>query len=101
MARALVSHFRLPEARMIVSYREMEHAAGVELTAGPEYFIELNDRFRGHRKEAPRPITEIRPKLPVLVDAAVMKSLAKERDSRFQSAGEFASTLLEAASKRR
>ncbi|MFF0743505.1 hypothetical protein ACFYVL_24225 [Streptomyces sp. NPDC004111] len=51
VARALVSHFRLPDARMIVGYREMEHAAGVELTAGPEYFIELNDRFRNHRKD--------------------------------------------------
>jgi hypothetical protein len=51
VARALVSHFRLPDARMIVSYREMEHAAGVELTAGPEYFIELNDRFHSHRKD--------------------------------------------------
>ena len=29
----------------------MEHAASVELTAGPEYFIELNDRFRTHRRD--------------------------------------------------
>ncbi|MFJ5288960.1 MULTISPECIES: hypothetical protein [unclassified Streptomyces] len=49
VARALVHHLRLPEARMIVGFREMEHAAAVELTAGPEYFIELNDRFRTHR----------------------------------------------------
>ncbi|MGW7416020.1 hypothetical protein [Streptomyces sp. NPDC054863] len=51
VARALVSHLHLPDARMIVSYREMEHAAGVELAAGPEYFIELNERFRSHRKD--------------------------------------------------
>ncbi|MGW1881862.1 hypothetical protein [Streptomyces sp. NPDC001970] len=51
VARALVHQLRLPEARMIVSFREMEHAASVELTAGPEYFIELNDRFRRHRRD--------------------------------------------------
>ncbi|MCX5201883.1 hypothetical protein OG897_10525 [Streptomyces sp. NBC_00237] len=51
VARALVSHLRLPDARMIVSYRQMEHAAGVELTAGPEYFIELNERFLTHRRD--------------------------------------------------
>ncbi len=36
---------------MIVSFRAMEHAASVELEAGPEYFIELNDRFRTHRRD--------------------------------------------------
>ncbi|MFB9513434.1 hypothetical protein [Streptomyces purpureus] len=51
VAHALVQHLRLPEARMIVSFREMDHAASVELTAGPEYFIELNDRFRTHRRD--------------------------------------------------
>ncbi|MGP9021393.1 hypothetical protein ACT1U9_23710 [Streptomyces sp. BR1] len=51
VARALVQHLRLPEARMIVGFREMQHAAAVELAAGPEYFIELNDRFRHHRRD--------------------------------------------------
>ncbi|WP_328581666.1 hypothetical protein [Streptomyces sp. NBC_00370] len=51
VARALVQQLRLPDARMIVSFSEMEHAASVELTAGPEYFIELNDRFRTHRRD--------------------------------------------------
>ncbi|GAA3370196.1 hypothetical protein GCM10020367_15860 [Streptomyces sannanensis] len=51
VARALVRHLRLPDARMIVSFREMHHAASVELAAGPEYFIELNDRFRTHRRD--------------------------------------------------
>ncbi|HWM40475.1 MAG TPA: hypothetical protein VNS49_25575, partial [Streptomyces sp.] len=46
VARVMVQHFRLPDARMIVSFREMEHAAHVELAAGPEYFIELNSRFK-------------------------------------------------------
>ncbi|MFP3990700.1 hypothetical protein U9R90_25185 [Streptomyces sp. E11-3] len=51
VARVMVQHLRLPDARMIVSFREMEHAANVELAAGPEYFIELNDRFRRHRRD--------------------------------------------------
>ncbi|QDY80808.1 hypothetical protein FQU76_06645 [Streptomyces qinzhouensis] len=51
IARALVRHLRLPDARMIVGFREMEYAASVELTAGPEYFIELNNRFRTHRRD--------------------------------------------------
>ncbi|WP_030564526.1 hypothetical protein [Streptomyces aureocirculatus] len=51
VAREMVRHLRLPDARVIVSFREMEHAAYVELAAGPEYFIELNDRFRTHRKD--------------------------------------------------
>ncbi|MFE9447653.1 hypothetical protein [Streptomyces sp. NPDC006739] len=51
VARELVRHFRLPDARMIIGFREMTHAANVELTAGPEYFIELNDRFRTHRRD--------------------------------------------------
>jgi hypothetical protein len=51
VARELVRHYRLPDARVIVSFREMEHAASVELAAGPEYFVELNDRFRTHRRD--------------------------------------------------
>ncbi|MFF5337667.1 hypothetical protein [Streptomyces sp. NPDC013181] len=51
VARALVRHYRLPDARMIVSFRAMEHAGSVELAAGPEYFVELNDRFRTHRRD--------------------------------------------------
>ncbi|MER7484633.1 hypothetical protein ABTY20_01550 [Streptomyces sp. NPDC126497] len=51
VARELVRHYRLPDARLIVGFREMTHAAHVELTAGPEYFVELNDRFRTHRRD--------------------------------------------------
>ncbi|MFJ8945925.1 hypothetical protein ACIRG4_22245 [Streptomyces sp. NPDC102395] len=51
VARELVRHYRLPDARMIVGFREMRHAANVELAAGPEYFIELNERFRAHRRD--------------------------------------------------
>ncbi|MEU2081856.1 hypothetical protein ABZ569_08175 [Streptomyces albus] len=51
VAGALVRHLRLPEARVIVTFREMTHAANVELTAGPEYFVELNTRFARHRRD--------------------------------------------------
>ncbi|MBP5905390.1 hypothetical protein F3K40_05490 [Streptomyces sp. LBUM 1478] len=51
VARELVRHYRLPQARMVVGFREMTHAASVELAAGPEYFVELNDRFRTHRRD--------------------------------------------------
>ncbi|KPI08529.1 hypothetical protein OK074_3530, partial [Actinobacteria bacterium OK074] len=51
VAREMVRHYHLPDARMIIGFREMTHAANVELAAGPEYFIELNDRFRTHRRD--------------------------------------------------
>ena len=51
VARVLVRHLRLPDARMIVGFREMRHAGSVELAAGPEYFVELNARFKEHRRD--------------------------------------------------
>ncbi|MEV5103551.1 hypothetical protein ACFQ7G_30280 [Streptomyces massasporeus] len=51
VAHELLRHYRLPDARLVVSFREMRHAASVELAAGPEYFVELNDRFRAHRRD--------------------------------------------------
>ncbi|MEV4438162.1 hypothetical protein AB0K09_03950 [Streptomyces sp. NPDC049577] len=51
VAGSMVRHLRLPDARMIVSFREMRHAGSVELAAGPEYFIELNERFKTHRAD--------------------------------------------------
>lgn len=51
VAGVMVRHLRLPDARVIVSFRDMEFAAEVELTAGPEYFVELNSRFKGHRRD--------------------------------------------------
>ncbi|GGP68831.1 hypothetical protein [Streptomyces abikoensis] len=51
VAREMVRHLRLPDARMIVSFRDMRHAGSVELAAGPEYFIELNSRFKEHRRD--------------------------------------------------
>lgn len=46
VARVMVQHFRLPDARMVVGFRDMVHAGNVELAAGPEYFVELHSRFR-------------------------------------------------------
>jgi hypothetical protein len=51
VAREMVHHYHLPDARLIIGFREMTQAANVELTAGPEYFVELNDRFRSHRRD--------------------------------------------------
>lgn len=51
VASAMVRALRLPDARMVVSFRAMQEAATVELTAGPEYFVEVNDRFRVHRRD--------------------------------------------------
>ncbi|MEC4020273.1 hypothetical protein [Streptomyces sp. H27-D2] len=51
VAKAMVRHLRLPDARVIVSFRDMLHAGNVELAAGPEYFIELNSRFKTHRED--------------------------------------------------
>ncbi|MFJ7265984.1 hypothetical protein ACIQV3_04830 [Streptomyces sp. NPDC099050] len=51
VASAVVRALRLPDARLIVGFRAMEEAATVELTAGPEYFVEVSDRFRVHRRD--------------------------------------------------
>ncbi|MDX3074314.1 hypothetical protein ACIP98_09190 [Streptomyces sp. NPDC088354] len=51
VAGVIVRHFRLPEARMVVSFRDMTHAGNVELASGPEYFVELHDRFREDRRD--------------------------------------------------
>ncbi|KJK44142.1 hypothetical protein [Streptomyces sp. NRRL F-4428] len=51
VASAVVRALRLPDARMAVAFRPMEEAATVELAAGPEYFVEVNDRFRTHRRD--------------------------------------------------
>ena len=51
VARVIVQHLRLPDARVIVAFRDMVHAANVELSAGPEYFVELNARFKEDRRD--------------------------------------------------
>jgi len=52
--------------------------------------------FMRHRKELPRPLGEVRPDIRAMVEAAVMKSLAKLPDARFKSAGDFANALVSA-----
>ncbi|MFJ3973736.1 hypothetical protein [Streptomyces sp. NPDC090021] len=51
VASAVVRTLRLPEVRTVVAFRPMAEAAVVELGAGPDYFIEVNDRFRTHRRD--------------------------------------------------
>ncbi|MFB7466415.1 hypothetical protein ACFCZ1_23475 [Streptomyces sp. NPDC056224] len=51
VASAMVRALRLPDARMVVAFRPMRDAASVELAAGPEYFVEVSDRFRTHRRD--------------------------------------------------
>ncbi|MDA5282140.1 MULTISPECIES: hypothetical protein [unclassified Streptomyces] len=51
VAAAMVRALGLPDARVVVAFRPMRDAATVELTVGPEYFIEVNDRFRTHRRD--------------------------------------------------
>ncbi|MFD9305311.1 hypothetical protein ACFWCB_22100 [Streptomyces sp. NPDC060048] len=51
VASAMVRALRLPDARIVVGFRAMRDAASVELAAGPEYFVEVNDRFRTHRRD--------------------------------------------------
>lgn len=49
-----------------------------------------------HVGENPVPPSEVNNSLPEIYDAVVLKSLAKERDQRFQSAGAFATALEDA-----
>lgn len=51
IAAAVVRHLRLPEARMIVGFRDMPSAAQVELAEGPEYFIEMQNRYSGEHRD--------------------------------------------------
>ncbi|MGX2997827.1 hypothetical protein JNUCC64_26765 [Streptomyces sp. JNUCC 64] len=50
-AWAMVRHYRLPDARLVVGFRRMTDAASVELTSGPEYAVDLNERFLDHRRD--------------------------------------------------
>ncbi|WP_030542915.1 tautomerase family protein [Streptomyces albus] len=51
VAGVMVRHLGLPEAPVVVAFREMADAANVELAAGPEYDVELNARFGRHRRD--------------------------------------------------
>lgn len=50
-----------------------------------------------HVSEAPRPASLVAPDVPDAIDRVVMKSLAKQRDERYQSAADFRNDLLSAA----
>ena len=54
--------------------------------------------FAKQRSEAPKPVRPTRPDVPAGVEAALLKSLAKPRDQRFATAGEFAEILASASS---
>jgi phenylpyruvate tautomerase PptA (4-oxalocrotonate tautomerase family) len=51
IARIMVRHLGLPDARISVNFRSMPEAAWVELTDGPEYAVELHPRFDVHRRD--------------------------------------------------
>jgi eukaryotic-like serine/threonine-protein kinase len=53
--------------------------------------------FAKHRKESPKPLSEMRPDLPASANAAIVKSLAKNRTERFATAGEFARAIASSA----
>lgn len=50
-----------------------------------------------HVSEAPRPASLVAADVPDAIDRVVMKSLAKQRDERYQSAADFRNDLLSAA----
>jgi serine/threonine protein kinase len=49
--------------------------------------------MRSQIEDAPRPPTELAPHIPLPVEQAVMRALAKRPEARFQSAGEFRALL--------
>jgi serine/threonine-protein kinase len=53
--------------------------------------------FARHVSEPPRSIRQVRPEIPVGVDAAIIKALQKSRASRFYTAGNYAKALLAGA----
>lgn len=54
----------------------------------------LADLFVSILERTPRPLREIRPEIPELLAAVVMRCLEKDRDARYQSAGDIAMALL-------
>ena len=66
-----------------------------EMLTGKPPFTGRNwaEVFAKQKSEAPKPIWPIRPDVPASIEAALLKSLAKPRDQRFSTAGEFVQTL--------
>ena len=54
--------------------------------------------FAKQRSEAPKPVRPTRPDVPIALEAALLKSLAKPRDQRFATAGEFAQAVASSTS---
>ncbi len=50
--------------------------------------------MRSQIEDAPPPPTAYLPNIPVAIEQAIMRSLAKRREARFQTAGEFRASLL-------
>jgi serine/threonine-protein kinase len=50
--------------------------------------------MRSQIEDAPPPPTVYLPNIPVAIEQAIMRSLAKKREARFQTAGEFRAVLL-------
>jgi len=71
-----------------------------EMLTGTPPFMGRNwaEVFAKQKSEAPQMIRPIRPDVPRGVEAALLKSLAKPRDERFNSAGEFTRALTSAQS---
>jgi serine/threonine-protein kinase len=53
--------------------------------------------MRSQIEEAPRPPTQFAPHIPIEVERAIMRALAKRTDARFQTAGQFRSALLQSS----
>ncbi|MFL5480396.1 MAG: serine/threonine-protein kinase [Gemmatimonadaceae bacterium] len=66
------------------------------LTGKPPFTGRTASVFISQQKEPPRPIREIKSSVPAVVDKAIMKALAKQRTSRFDSAGNFVTAMLAA-----
>ena len=54
------------------------------------------DLMRSQIEEAPMPPREFAPHIPLPIEQAIMRSLAKRQEARFQTAGAFRSTLINA-----
>ncbi|MBF9134620.1 hypothetical protein I0C86_37680 [Plantactinospora sp. S1510] len=53
VAHALVEHLRLPDTRITVDFTPMPpgRAGRVQLGTGPQYFVEIDSSFVGHRRD--------------------------------------------------
>jgi len=83
----------------VLDHRTDIYSLGVmlyEMIAGRPPFIAegVGELFAKHMLEEPPPVTEFAPNAPPHMAAAIMKSLAKEPDARFQSMDDFRKALV-------